>query len=428
MGGAHSQHALKKWAQEPHPLQPRDKRLLWELVLGTLRWLKRIDHGLSRQIKRYRRLPEEVKILLRLGYHQIIILDRIPPYSAVNESVEVAKRHLPTKYHKFTNAVLRKAARLPYPVVKGDRATEAAACARSHPQWMVERWRKRFGMEETLKLLAANLKPAPYSVWVNIHHTSLNAVRKELKAEGIECRPLRGMQKEMLEILSAVDVVEHPLYRDGFIVPQDVASRLVVMALNPSPGDTVLDACAAPGIKTAQIALQMDNTGRVVACEVNPERYQKLKENTARLGAAVVEAVKGDVVELARWMDDESFDKILVDAPCSDLGTVRRHPEIKWRRTREDVERFSQKQKRILEAVVPKLKRGGELVYSVCSFEEEETVEVVSHITEMFRLEPVPFSELLPEPFSHLGKSGQAFFLPHITNSDGFFIAKLRKR
>ena len=190
----------------------------------------------------------------------------------------------------------------------------------------------------------------------------------------------------------------------------------------------MLDACAAPGIKTAQIALQMDNTGRVVACEVNPERYQKLKENTARLGAAVVEAVKGDVVELARWMDDESFDKILVDAPCSDLGTVRRHPEIKWRRTREDVERFSQKQKRILEAVVPKLKRGGELVYSVCSFEEEETVEVVSHITEMFRLEPVPFSELLPEPFSHLGKSGQAFFLPHITNSDGFFIAKLRKR
>lgn len=119
LNNAYSHLALKKWCQNPH-LKPKDKKLFWELVLGTLRWMRRIDYGLSKQIKKYKKLPEEVKILLRLGYYQIVILDRIPPYSAVNESVEIAKKYLPTKFHKFTNAVLRKSAKLPYPVVKGD--------------------------------------------------------------------------------------------------------------------------------------------------------------------------------------------------------------------------------------------------------------------------------------------------------------------
>ncbi len=423
----YSQIALKEWADKAN-LKGKDRKLFWEIVLGTLRWLNRIDYGLSRQIKRYKRLPEEVKILLRLGYYQIVILDRIPPYSAVNESVEIAKKMLPQKFHKFTNAVLRKAARLPYPVVKGELSCdEVASIALSHPQWLVQRWRKCFGIEEAVRLMRSNLKPAPYSIWVNIHYTDVNAVRKTLRESGIECRPLKHMEKEMLEVLSTVDLTEHPLYKEGLITAQDLASRLVVKVLNPLPGETVLDACAAPGIKTAQIALAMENSGRVVACEINPERHHLMRENLSRLGAAIVETVLDDVIAFCQQIEDETFDKILVDAPCSDLGTVRRRPEIKWRRSPEDVERFSQKQRQILDAVIPKLKKGGELVYSVCSIEKEETEEILNYLLSKHSLEPIPFDQLIPESLAPLGAEGHALFLPHKTNSDGFFITKLRR-
>ncbi len=426
--GKYSQNALKEWSAKDPPLESRDKKLFWELVLGTLRWMKRIDLGLSKQVKRYKKLPEEVKILLRVGYYQIVILDRIPPYSAVNETVEVAKQYLPRKFHKFTNAVLRKAARIPYPTIKDEEnPVEAAAKARSHPKWLVERWKKRFGIKETLKLLRANLKPAPYSVWVNVHHTAINAIRKQLRNEGIECRPLKNMEGEMLEILSTVDVVDHPLYREGLIVPQDLASCLVAKVVDPKPGEWVLDACAAPGIKTAQIALAMQNRGRVVACEVNPERFELLKENILRLGAAIVEPVFADVIEKAKEFEENSFDKVLVDAPCSDLGTVRRRPEIKWKRTQEDVENFAQKQMNILQEVKPLVKIGGEIIYSVCSFEEEETLKVVEAFLKDGGFEPVNFSALLPEAFREKGRDGTATFMPHETNTDGFFIFKARR-
>ncbi len=427
MDGAYVHQSLKKWAHAEGGLALKDRRLLWEMVLGVLRWLRRIDYGLSRQVKRYRKLPEEAKIVLRLGYYQMVILDRIPPYSAVNETVEVAKRHLPVKFHKFTNAVLRKAAKVPYPVAKGDNCVDVASVACSFPEWMVERYRDWWGMDEALSYMRACLVPPPYSLWVNLYHTDLREVRKRLKGEGIECRPLKGMEEEMLEVLTTVDLVDHELYREGFVVPQDAASRLVVKVLSPEPGETVLDACAAPGIKTAQIALAMENSGRVVACEVNPERYRLLLGNCARLGAAIVEAIEGDVIEVVKDFEDASFDRMLLDAPCSDLGTVRRRPEIKWRRSLEDVVAFSEKQKGLLEALVPKLKVGGILVYSVCSLEKEETTDILEYAISRLGLEPVPFGELLPEAFKGAHTSGYAFFKPHLHNTDGFFVAKLRR-
>ncbi len=356
----------------------------------------------------------------------MVILDRIPPYSAVNESVEIAKKYLPKKFHKFTNAVLRKAARLPFPVVKDGTSVEAASTACSHPEWLVERWRARWSMEDVVRLLRINLTPAPYCVWVNIHHTSLNSLRKQLRAEGIECRPAKLLGEEMLEILSTADITDHPLYKEGLITPQDPASRLVVKVLDPKPGEAILDACAAPGIKTAQIALAMENQGRVVACEISQQRYELLKENIARLGATIVEPYNDDVKELVKSLEDESFDKILVDAPCSDLGTIRRRPEIKWKRTPEDLEEFSNRQWEILKAVIPKLKIGGELVYSVCSFEEEESLRIVERVKKE-GLELVSFKDLLPEELKEFEEGGYMFLLPNRSKTDGFFIMKARR-
>jgi len=424
--GGYSHLVLKDFSQG---LSPRDKKLFWETTLGVLRWLERIDWGLSRQIKRYKRLPDDVKVCLRMGYYQLLFMDRIPPYSVVNETVEVAKKYLPVKYHKFTNAVLRKAVKLPFPVVKGiDGCEPYASVARSHPEWMVGRWRRWFGVKELVPLLNANNQPAPFTLWINRYFTTLSEVRKILREMGIECKPFELLPGEMLQLLSGVDIADTELYRDGLVTLQDVASAFVVKVLEPQPGEVILDACAAPGIKTAQIALAMKNEGRVIACEIKEDRFKLLLENVKRLGAAIVEGVNDDVVSYVSTVEDEFFDRILVDAPCSDLGTIRRRPELKWRRTVEDVLSFSSKQKRILDAVVPKLKVGGTLVYSVCSFEKEETFDIVERITKEYPLEAVDFKELLPDKIRDCCEDGKALFLPHKTMSDGFFIAKLRRR
>ncbi len=423
--GSYSHIVLKKYSQN---FGSKDKRLFWEVTLGVIRWLLRIDWGLSRQIKRYKKLPDDVKICLRMGYYQLLFMDRIPPYSAVNETVEVAKKHLPLKFHKFTNAVLRKAVKLSFPVItKIDNPAEYASFAKSFPLWMVERWRSWFH-SDWVDLLNSLNKPSPFTVWVNTHFVDISYVRKILKESGIECKPYEILPDEMLQLITGTDVSELDLYKEGFITPQDVASHLVVKVLDPKPEETVLDGCAAPGIKTAQIALKMENRGRVVACEINSERFSLLLDNIKRLGAAIVEPENEDIINLVERFEDNSFDRILIDAPCSDLGTIRRRPELKWKRSLEDVLLFSEKQKAILDAVIPKLKRGGVIVYSVCSFEREETVDVVDYIKNKYDLEMMDFSHLLPDPFKDMGKEGMALFLPHKSASDGFFIAKLRRR
>ncbi len=423
--GGYSHLELKSFSYD---LNPKDRRLFWETTLGVLRWLLRIDWGLSKQIKRYKRLPEEVKICLRIGYYQLLFMDRIPPYSAVNETVEVAKKYLPVKFHKFTNAVLRKAVKLPFPVITGISETDNyTSLSKSHPEWMVKRWHSWFGVNELIGLLNANNQPAPFTLWINKYFTTLSEIRKVLKGMGIECKPFELFPEELLQLLSGVDITETELYLEGLVTPQDVASSLVVNVLAPEPGEVILDACAAPGIKTAQIALAMKNEGRVIACEIKKDRFYTLLENTKRLGAAIVEAVNDDVVSYVNTVEDEFFDRILVDAPCSDLGTIRRRPELKWRRSIDDIISFSEKQKRILDAVIPKLKVGGILLYSVCSFEKEETLDVINNIMNKYSLEKLDFKEILPEKMRDCCNKGMALFLPHKTFSDGFFIAKLRR-
>ena len=423
----YSHKVLKEVVENPLLTDARDRRLVWEITLGVLRWLKRIDEGLKRQIKRYRKLPEEAKIVLRLGYYQLLFMDRIPPYSAVNETVEVAKKHLPLKYHKFTNAVLRKALKLPFPKAQGENAIEYAAVACSHPEWIVERWKRQFGLGETVKLMRENNKAAPFTLWVNVFHVPLGILRKEMKNSGIEVKPNKILPNEMLDVVSTIDVTETTYFKEGLITIQDVASRIVVKVLEPQPGESILDACAAPGIKTAQIALSMENKGKITAVELKKDRFELLIENTKRLGSAIVEPINADILKLAEDIPDESYDRILIDAPCSDLGTIRRRPELKWKRTPEDIQKFSSKQREILKRLVSKVKKNGIIVYSVCSFEKEETLDIVEYAEKELKLKRESFSHLLPEDLRDEEKEGYIYLLPHKTKSDGFFIAKFRR-
>ncbi len=431
--GGYSGNVLRKYAKEPTPLSKQDRKLLWEVVLGVLKWKFRIDYALSKLVKRYRKLDERVKILLRSGYYQIHFLDRIPFYSAVNESVNVAKIHLPTKYVKFTNAVLRKATRSPFPVLnKEGNLISTLSTFFSYPEFLIERWLDQFGVDSVVKLLRKMNSQSPFTLWINTYYTDLNSVRKFLREEypTIDIKPYGILQREMIEVLSPIDIGELSLFKDGLITPQDPASCFVTKVLEPKEGEVVLDACSAPGIKTAQIALAMNNRGRVVAYEVDQERFENLLYNVKRLGAVIVEAKRQDVIKGIEEFEDGYFDRILVDAPCSDLGTIGRRPEIRYRRTLDDIRSFSEKQRSILKAVYRKLKRGGVLVYSVCSFEREETIEVYDYAIRELGLEPYPFGDILKDYGidGYLGGDGYVYLLPHISGSDGFFIAKFRRR
>ncbi len=408
-------------------LKGRDRAFLWELTLGVLRWLGRLDWILSSHIKGYQQLPPEVKNILRLSAYQLVFMDRVPPYSAVDEGVKLAKEQCPSKYHGLVNAVLRKVAGGPYPAVIGQRsALSALSIAYAHPLWLVKRWRLRMEMLDLLQLVRCNNTPAPFSVWVNTHLVDLPYLRKELKAMGIESKPHPFME-EVIIILTPVDITRLPFFKSGLIHPQDPASALVIKVLDPRAGEKVLDACAAPGIKTVQAAWAMENQGEVLACEVDPYRFRVLKETCDRSGSTIISAMLGDAVEVAgKWAP---FQRILLDAPCTDLGTIRRHPEIKWRRREEDIRAFAKKQLRLLKNAIEALNPGGTLVYSVCSTEPEEGESLIDAILQHCpQLEPVDFRDRLPEalrPFYR--RPGFLTLYPHHAGTDGFFIAKVRR-
>ncbi|MGC8914772.1 MAG: 16S rRNA (cytosine(967)-C(5))-methyltransferase RsmB [Thermosulfidibacteraceae bacterium] len=431
--GAYSGEVLRKYVEEPDPLNRMDRKLLWEVVLGVLKWKYRLDETLSTLVKRYRKLDEKVKILLRSGCYQIHFLDRVPPYSVVSECVEVAKRNLPAKYAKFVNAVLRKLSRKPFPVLKSFGSfCRTVSVFYSYPEFMINRWLGQFGVDEFVPLIREMNGQSPFTLWINVHFTDLNTVRKLIREEhpDFELKPYRILPREMVQLVAPIDITKVSLFKEGLVTPQDPASRLVTKILDAREGEIILDACAAPGIKTAQIALSMGNKGRVVAFEIDPDRFENLLYNVKRLGATIVEARKGDVTRRISEYDDEFFDRILVDAPCSDLGTIRRRPEIKYRRTMDDIASFSKKQMEILKAVVSKLKKKGVLVYSVCSFEEEETMHVYNFCLEKLNLEPLSFDDILEECGLEncIRGDGYVYLLPHMTGSDGFFIARFRRR
>ena len=425
--GDHANELLSREASR-HGITGRNRAFLWEITLGVLRWLGRLDWVLTKYVKGYHHLPLEAKNVLRLSAYQLLFMDRVPPYSAVDEGVKLAKEWCHPKHHGLVNAVLRKVASGPYPGVVGmDSSLETAATAYAHPLWLVRRWHQRLDMLELLQFLRANNGNAPFSVWVNHHLVDPNYLRKELKAQGVECKP-HPFLEDVIIIITPVDVAQLPQFSNGLIHPQDPASALVVKVLDPQPGERVLDACAAPGIKTVQMAWAMGNQGEILACDIHPARLTRMEETLKRGGVTIARPILGDVVDVVK--DQGFFDRILLDAPCSDLGTLRRHPELKWRRKEEDIAAFSQKQRRLLTTLVDHLAPGGVMVYSVCSPEPEEGETLVEEIIGEFpHLEPVDFGHLLAEPIRpYYKKEGLLTLYPHYANTDGFFIAKLRFR
>ena len=338
-------------ALESYILEARDRALLTELTYGTLRWRGRLDGCLKVWMRRpFEDTDPYLQNLLRLAFYQLMFLDRIPPYAVLDEAVESAKNHAGTKASGFVNGVLRNYLRGQKPLAKPDPDQAAPAAMAeywSHPDWLVKRWLHYFDPREMAALLEANNAEPPLVLRANLRKTTREDFLSLLRARGVEASPA-PYAPQGVHIGSRGSVAQIPGFEDGLFQVQGEASQLVVYLLDPKPGERILDACAAPGGKTTQIAEFMDDRGAIDAMDISAAGLARLKENARRLDLNSIRIVQGDVGQDLGDRLRLPYDRALVDAPCSGLGTLRSHPEIKWNKSESDIERLSGLQKRIL--------------------------------------------------------------------------------
>lgn len=406
-------------------LDNRERSFLMELVYGVLRRRDTLDWALKGFLKKPSGLTPYTLNNLRLAAYQILFM-RVPEWAAVNEAVEIEKGK---GRSEVVNAVLRNLLRKPKDERLNLGALEKKSGARyvalltSHPEWLVRRWMKRFGEEETMKLAEANNRIPPLTLRVNTLRASREETIKKLSLLGIDGVPT-PFSPDGIKLREFHSFKELSGLKDTLLV-QDEASQLVTYLLEPRPGEKVLDACAAPGGKTTHIAQVMGDHGEIAAVEIDKERIRRLEENISNLGMRSIRIIHRDLAEL-RESDYGPFDRILLDAPCSSTGVIRRNPDIKYKHTAGDLELFGRKQTEMLRSVSRLLRPGGVLVYSVCSTEPEEGEEVIKEFlkdSEDFYIidTTCPF-------LKGFVKSGFVSTYPHLHDMDGFFGVRLCRK
>jgi 16S rRNA (cytosine967-C5)-methyltransferase len=366
-----------------------------------------------------------------MGAYQLLDLERIPAAAATSEAVALASRWGHTGTARLVNAVLRRLAAegASVPPQPSTDPLGHLAVVYSHPRWLVSRWLARWGHDEATRLLAVNLEPAPSALRANTLRITRDALIQELHAIGIEASP--SLTPEAIRVRGSL-TGRLALAEQGLCLIQDEGAMLVAHAVAPSPGQTVIDACAAPGGKATHLAALMGNTGRVLACDIHPRKLEALVRRAATLGATGVEAHQMDAREIGRAWPDRA-DAVLVDAPCSGLGTIRRRPEIKWRAKEDDLPRHAAMQQTILAGASGAVRAGGVLVYSVCSLEPEEGPEVVrAFLSAHPEFVPTPLPETFPRTVGGSSvdhpAAGEVYLLPHRHDTDGFYVARLQRR
>ena len=385
-----------------HSLSRSDRGLIKEILYGGLRWFSKIFWIVQNTANRdLGQTSPQIRSALVLGTYQIFYMDRIPDRAAVNESVEYVKKKGQKGAVNFVNGVLRSIARRAEYFAKPDKdkkPVEYLALQYAHPKWMVERWSRQFGFDRVKGILASNNQPPPLMVRINsslIPQDGVQDFRSSLLREEkthTERRPLRSC----MVLKESPNLESGGLFSQGFFTIQNEASQLVGCLVAPEPGQVIIDACAAPGGKSTHLAERMEGRGHLYVIDKSADRLEMLKENFARLKLAQPQVICGDFLDFS---PDKEVDKVLLDAPCSGLGVVRRHPEGKWHKKPSIVEQMAQVQKDLLMKAFGLLGVGGELIYSVCSFEPEETVDHLRWLKREFadKIEVVPPTGRIPD-------------------------------
>jgi len=408
-------------------LSSADRGLCQEIVYGIVRWQATLDWLIARKTGGREQKPA-LQNLLRLGLYQIFWLDRIPDHAAVHETVELAKQNGFGPQAGFVNAVLRgylREAGETKKLLAGLKISNPAI-GWSHPGWLVEKWQKRFGEERTQQLLEWNNTPPKMFVRVNTLKTDAGKLVEKWHEENVDYDFVRryflgradlpvsqnaDFENLVFELKSHPPLNSLASFRDGWFYIQDPSTLLAVCELNPQPGETILDLCAAPGGKTTFIAQLMHNEGKIIAQDVSEDRLKLIRENCTRLGVTCVGVQASAYPPNTLKRELQLFDRILIDAPCSNSGVMRRRVDLRWRISPEEIERLRATQLDLLNQAAASLKPGGVLIYSTCSLEPEENSEVVKEFLrecENFKLE------------------SERELLPFADNVDGAYVARLK--
>jgi 16S rRNA (cytosine967-C5)-methyltransferase len=416
-----------------HAMPSRDRALTQTIVYGVLRWQRRLDAYIAHFSEtKKRRIDPIVLNLLRIGIFQILYLDRVPVSAAVNTTVQLTKTHAPYWVVGYVNGLLRQVARkhadLTLPIDQRD-PIETLGIQKSFPTWMIQRWVNRFGAKETVALCDAMNQIPAITVRVNTLKNSRREVMKFLESyvESVQVTPYSPLGLKLDGLRQAVDHI--PAFKRGAFQVQDEAAQLATLIMDPKPGESILDACAGLGGKTSHIAQAIQNQGLVIAADRLAGKLRLLQKEMQRLGITCVRPMTIDWSRSDTELNLPRFDRILLDAPCTGMGVIRRNPDAKWRAEKSNFRRYQQRQLDILNRMAPLLKPKGIVIYTVCSFEPEENEFVINGFlknhSEFVKEDIGPCD---PDEIVKLGsQKGLLRTFPHRHAMDGFFFARLRK-
>lgn len=414
----HLKHAIRAQG-----LDRRDAALCTRLCYGVLQNRLLLDWRLGRLCSmKLDKLDIRILCDLRVAAYQLLFLDKIPPSAAVNEAVELAKRHSRNpRAAGLVNGVLRSLLREEAPEVRGKDEMETLSIRYSHPRWLVEEFAALLGLEGAEALLRADNEQPATTAQVNTLKTTPEKLADGLREAGVEGAPHPWLPGCLL-LTGTGDLERLDAFRRGEFYVQDAASRLAVVAAGPQPGQRVLDCCAAPGGKSFAAAIAMENQGELVSCDIHPHKIKLLEAGRERLGLSIIRPTLQNAAQTREdWV--EGFDLVFTDVPCSGLGIIRKKPDIRYKEP-EALKGLPRVQRAILDNCARYVRPGGALVYSTCTLLRRENDEIVDGF-----LAARP--DFAAEPFDlpHLGtQPGRVTFWPHIHGTDGFFTAKLRRK
>lgn len=413
--GAYADLLIENQRQQ---LTPQDRDLLQHIVLGTLTYRLKIDHTLNAYLpKPIHKQKVPLRNLLRLGVYQLNHLDRIPSYAIVDESVSLARKTQGASVSRLVNAILRGVAENRKTITLPDpqqNPVDHLAITQSHPHWMIERWLKRYGFETTQNLCQTNNTTPILTIRTNPLKTTPKNLQEHLAEEDIQTETI-PQHPQMLAVSHPKTLFQTPAFQQGHFTVQGIGAASVITLLNPQPNETILDLCAAPGGKTTAIAEKMQNTGTIIAVDCYPNRLKTVTQNAQRLQLTNIQTLAADATQLTL---SQKFDHVLLDAPCSALGILNHHPDLRWHRTPQDIQTLAQQQQTLLTHAATHVKPNGTLVYSTCTLEPEENENIITHF-----LNTHPHYHLIPPTDS---SSDFLHHLPTSPTQDGTFAAHLK--
>lgn len=414
---------------EKNELSASDVGLLTELTYGTLQRRMALDFYLKPFIKDHKKLANWVHHLLRLTLYQMIYLDRIPDRAAIYEAVEIAKKRGHKGIASLVNGVLRSIQREGFPsLTEVSDPNERLALETSHPEWLVTRWVNQFGYDKTKAMCEINLTAPMQTARVNLTKISRDECVTILEEDGFQIEKSPVIPEAIRSLKG--NLASTIAFKYGMFTIQDESSMLAAYALGAMEGEYVLDACAAPGGKTTHIAEKMENTGEIISVDLHQHKVKLINDNARRLGLSNIKTNVSDSRLLQEKFKDESFNRILLDAPCTGLGVMRRKPDMKYTKTEQDIERLSGIQQKLLSSVAPLLKKGGILVYSTCTVDKQENEQTVKTFLEN---NPefdgdLSLKNRMPEAVQPFITGHDLQIFPQDFGSDGFYISVLKRK